>query len=74
MHHIVIETNQYAIFVNNNNKTYGGDNWEPLTTMEFKVFIAITLYMGIKRQPNVKTYWQKLVLFFHCPTIMAFMS
>jgi hypothetical protein len=47
---IVIETNRYATEDLRGGKTYGGVDWEPLTVPGLKAFIAILLYMGMKRQ------------------------
>jgi hypothetical protein len=45
------------------------------TTMaEFKAFLVVHLYMDIKRQPNVKSYWSKEGSFFHCGTISNIMT
>jgi hypothetical protein len=37
--------------------------------LELKAFLAVTLYMGMKKQPNVKSYWMKPPSIFHCSTI-----
>jgi len=71
---IIVETNHYATMVNIDGKTYGGPQWEPISLEELKTFIAIVLYVGMKRQPNVKTYWHKKGSIFHCPTISSLMS
>jgi hypothetical protein len=39
-----------------------------------KAFLAIHMYMGMKRQPNMKSYWEKAGSFFHCPTISNIMT
>jgi hypothetical protein len=41
---------------------------------EFKSFLAIHMYMGMKRQPNMKPYWNKEGSFFHCATISNIMT
>jgi len=69
---IVEETNYYATRVNMDENIYGGPQWE-LVSLESKTFIAIVLYMGMKQQPNVKTYWHKKGSIFHCPTISSLM-
>jgi hypothetical protein len=66
---IVVETNRYAMEDLGGGKTYGGVDWEPLTIPSLKAFIAVLLYMGMKRQPNRKSYWQKEGSVFHCPVI-----
>jgi hypothetical protein len=63
---IVIETNRYATEDLGGGKTYGGVDWEPLTIPGLKAFIAVLLYIGMKRQPNRKSYWQKEGSVFHC--------
>jgi hypothetical protein len=71
----VNETNRYAI-----SHLLGevvlpqGNNWVLFTMAEFKARLAIWLYMGIKRQPNLKSYWMKEGSFLHCPTISKIMS
>ena len=70
---IVTETNRFATEDLGGGKTYGGVDWEPLTIPGLKVFIAILLYMGMKRQPNYKSYWQKEGSVFHCPIISNIM-
>jgi hypothetical protein len=39
-----------------------------------KAFLAIHMYMGMKRQPNYKSYWEKEGSLFHCPIISNIMS
>ena len=71
---IVNETNQYARAPDRNGKLPGRMNWKLLTVQEFKVFLAITLYMGMKRQPNVRSYWYSFPSIFHCPVISKLLS
>jgi hypothetical protein len=40
---------------------------------EFKAWLAIWLYMGMKRQPKMKSYWMKEGSIFHCPIIFEIM-
>jgi hypothetical protein len=70
----VTETNRYATEDLGGGKTYGGVDWEPLTVPGLKAFIAVLLYMGMKRQPNRKSYWQKEGSVFHCPIISNIMT
>jgi hypothetical protein len=66
----VRETNRYAVEeVDDNGKPRGGEAWELLTVLGLKALIAISIYMGMKKQPNLKTYWQKPSSIFHCPII-----
>jgi hypothetical protein len=39
-----------------------------------KAFLAIHMYMDMKRQPNHKSYWDKEGFLFHCPIISNIMS
>lgn len=48
--------------------TRGGKGWYPLDVEELKGFLAIAIYMGIKKQPNVRSYWQKKNLSFGVPS------
>jgi hypothetical protein len=50
-------------------KIEGGPRWERFTIPAMKAFIACTLYIGMKKQPSVKSYWQKRGSFLHCPVI-----
>jgi hypothetical protein len=71
---IVIETNRYATEDLGDGKTYGGVDWEPLTVPGLKAFIVVLLYMGMKHQPNCKSYWQKEGSVFHCLVISNIMT
>jgi hypothetical protein len=51
-----------------------GRKWENLIVLGLKAFLAIHMYMGMKRQPNYKSYWKKEGLLFHCPIISNIMS
>jgi hypothetical protein len=52
----------------------GGPKWVNLTMARLKAFLAIYMYMGMKRQPNIKSYWEREGSFFHCPTISNIMT
>ena len=54
---IVGKTNRYATEVDGNGDSRGGANWESLTVAGLKTFLAVILYMGMKRQPNIRSYW-----------------
>jgi hypothetical protein len=72
---IVIETNHYATKrIDATRNTRGGAKWENLTMARFKAFLAIQMYMGMKKQPNYKTYWEKEGSIFHCPIISNIMT
>ena len=71
---IVVETNRYARAIDGAGKLPSGKNWKDLTLAKFKVFLAITLYMGMRKQPNVKSYWMKSPSIFHCSVISNVLS
>jgi hypothetical protein len=72
---IVIETNRYATeSLDAHGSTRGGPKWETLTVPGLKAFLAIHMYMSMKRQPNYKSYWEKEGIFFHCPIISNIMT
>jgi hypothetical protein len=60
------ETNCYVGSLDEDGRPRGHDidGWYPTTVLELQVFILISLYMGMKRLPNVKAYWEKLEPFF----------
>ena len=33
-----------------------GPNWIPLTSVGLKAFLSMTIYMNMKKHPNIKTY------------------
>ena len=49
--------------------TMEGPNWIALTTTSLKAFLAMTMYMSMKKQPNLKICWEKQGSFFHCSII-----
>jgi hypothetical protein len=71
---IVNETNQYATSRTSEGVIPGGDHWALLTVAEFKAWLAIWLYMDMKWQPNMKSYWMKEGSVFHCPIISKLMT
>jgi hypothetical protein len=52
----------------------GGETWDALLVAEFKAWLAIWLYMRMKRQSNMKNYWIKEGSVSHCSTISKIMS
>ena len=66
---IVHETNWYAIEKENEGSTKGSPHWEQFTISEFKAYIGIWLYMGMRWQPNIKSYWTREGSIFHIPRI-----
>ena len=71
---IVPETNRYATAINEDGSTHGGKHWQELTVARLKAYFAIILYIGMKKQPNLKSYWVGSTSFFHCLTISKIMS
>ena len=71
---IVNETNRYATSRNGDGILPWGAGWQLFTVVEFKVWLVIWLYMGMKRQPNMKSYWMNEGSIFHCPIISKTMS
>ena len=72
---IVRKTNRYATAIlDAMGSTMGGPDWVSLTTVGLKAFMSMTMYMVMKKQPNMKTYWKKQGSFFHCPTISNVMT
>ena len=72
---MVREMNRYATNpMEDGGRTMGGPQWKPLTISELKAFFAIHLYVGIKRQPNLKSNWQRPGSIFHCPLILDVMT
>ena len=66
---IVEETNRYANApLDEQGNTKKGPHWKNLTIYGLKAFMALALYMGLKVQPNLKTYWMRDSLFL-CPII-----
>jgi hypothetical protein len=71
---IIHETNRYAMERENEGTTRGGPQWEEFTVPEFKAYVAIWLYMGMRRQSNIKSYWMKEGSIFHCPSVSNVMT
>ena len=70
---IVQETNRYAMLRRDEQgNTRGGPNWGPLIVAGLKAFMALALYMGLKPQPNYKTYWLRNS-FFHCNVVRRYL-
>lgn len=53
---ICLETNQYAVLLDKKRRLRDRPGWYPVTVKELKVFLATSLYMGMKKLPNVKAY------------------
>ena len=71
---IVTKTNCYAMLdLDAIGSTMKGPHWIPLTIPSLKAFFTITMYMGLKKQPNIKMHWKKFNLF-HCLIISNIMT
>ena len=75
---IVVETNRYIVEEDEDGNVlpnWGGKNWRPLTLSKLKAFIiGICFYMGLRKQPNKKSYWLKEGSIFHYSIITKLMS
>ena len=68
MRRIVRESNRYAeTSVDEIGNIMGWPLWKPIIVAELRAFLAIHLYMGLKKQPNINTYWEREGFIFHCP-------
>ena len=53
---IACETNRYAGSLDSEGRMWGRSGWYPTTWKELRIFLAIMLYMRMKRLPNMKAY------------------
>ena len=75
LHKIMMETNCYATHpIDAHGNCMGGPKWKNLTIAGLKGFLAIHMYMEMRRKPNIKSYWEREDSFFHCPTISNIMT
>jgi hypothetical protein len=65
---------KYVRHVKSDGTIEGGPKWTDITVACLKAFIAMHIYMGMKRQPNIKAYWQREGSIFHCPIISNIMT
>jgi hypothetical protein len=70
---IVNETNWYATSRTSDGELPRSASWELFKIAELKAWLAIWLYMGMKKQPNMKSYLKEGSVF-HCPIISKIMS
>ena len=70
---ICIETNCYARVVEDG-RSKGGHDWYDMDKKELRAFMAVSLYMGMKKQLNVKSYWAKSKKLFYCLVIANLLS
>ena len=72
---VVRETNRYASeILDEKGKTRGGWEWTPLGLQEFRAYISICLFMGLKKLPSHRLYWSKDEPLFHCLVISQMMT
>jgi hypothetical protein len=71
---ICTKTNRYATIVDGDGNAPGGRRWRRLSVAGLKAFFAISMLMGLKKQPNMKTYWEREGGFFHYPVISRIFS
>jgi hypothetical protein len=49
-------------------------DWYNMTVKELKAFMAVKLYMGLKKLPQVRFYWKKSEPFLYCHVIVQLFS
>jgi hypothetical protein len=65
---ICAKTNRYAQ-EDDGGKPKGGDDWYDVDEGELRAFMGVRLWMGMRKQPNIKTFWARDDDVFHCPRI-----
>jgi hypothetical protein len=55
-------------------KTRGGLQWTPLGLEEFRSYLSIFMYMGIKKLPSIRNYWARSDPLLQCPIISKIMT
>jgi hypothetical protein len=68
LNRICLETNRYAR-EDEGGKPKGGHDWYDVDEGELRAFMGIRLWMGMRKQPNIKTFWAGEDDIFHCPKI-----
>jgi hypothetical protein len=73
---IIKETNRYASEVLDvkTQQTRGGLDWTLLGLEEFRAYISICLFMGLKKLPSLRMYWARNEPFLTCPIISHIMT
>ena len=71
---IMDETNRYTTIADDKDHLMGNGRWKPLIVVELEVFLGITLYMDLRKKPNVQSYWLKPPSIFNCSIISNLMS
>ena len=72
---IVKETNRYALeVIREDGRTRGGLKWIPLTIQEFEGYLSIRMFMSLKKLPNLRLYWSRDQVLYHCGIVSSMMS
>jgi hypothetical protein len=72
----VRETNQYATIygIKQERKNLWWLQWKEFTILQFNAFLAIWLYIEMKQQSNIKSYWLRKGSILYCPIISKIMT
>jgi hypothetical protein len=68
LNRICVETNRYAQ-EDEGGKPKGGHDWYDVREGELRAFMGVRLWMGMRKQPNIKTFWIGDDDLFYCPKI-----
>jgi hypothetical protein len=68
--HICVETNRYAQ-QDDGRKPKGGHDWYNVDERELRASMGVRLWMGMTKQPNIKTFWAHDDDVFNCPKILG---
>jgi hypothetical protein len=68
LNRICVETNRYAQ-EDDGGKPKGGHDWYDIEEGELRAFMGVRLWMGMRKQPNIKTFWVGEDEVFHCSKI-----
>lgn len=69
------ETNKYAVqeSVERPGTLNGRGTWKTLSVIELRAWLGMCIFMGLKQQPTIRSYWSKR-RFYGCPIIKHVMS
>lgn len=69
------ETNKYALqeSVDHPGMLNGRGRWQHLTVIELKAWLGVCIFMGLKQQPTIRSFWSKR-RFYGCSVIKHVMS
>jgi hypothetical protein len=70
LNRICVETNRYAQ-EDDGGKPKGGHDWYCVREGELRAFMGVRLCMGMRKQPNIKTFWVGDDDLFHCSKISS---